>query len=235
MPDLFVAKNKKDQENKNEEKTVPKEKDAVKPLDEMISSSILKNVTPHPIHRFTSFDKMPLGVSFQHQEADETILLYLRKHFITNLPWLIVTFILVLIPFLIIFFSSFLSLIFPPLFSLPLRFTIILFIFYYLITFSYFFINFITWFYNITLITQKRLVDVDFSDLVYHDVAITKLNLVEDINYNQVGFIRTFFDYGDIFVQTAGDKPNFEALAVPKPREAIHIMEDLIGRSKNVH
>lgn len=180
------------------------------------------------IHHLASFCTRPFGINFQAQEEDEEILLILRKHFITNVPWIFFTIVfIILLPILSIINSRFL---FIDLSFIPSRFITVFVIFYYLIVFNYLFINFITWFYNITIVTNKRIVDVDFSHLVYHDVAATKLNLIEEIRYAQTGFIRTFFNYGDLFIQTAGENPNVEALAFPKPNEAIQIIQNLIGK-----
>ena len=88
------------------------------------------------------------------------------------------------------------------------------------------------WFYNITLVTEKGVIDIDYSNLVYHDVAITNLNLVEDVNYTKIGFFRSFFDYGDLFVQTAGGKENLEAIGIPNPAKAVHIIANKIGEGE---
>jgi hypothetical protein len=73
------------------------------------------------------------------------------------------------------------------------------------------------------------LIDIDYSDIVIHNIAVTSLTHAQDVNYTQSGFIPTFFNYGDLFIQTAGDERNFEAVSIPKPREATHIIGDLTG------
>ena len=102
--------------------------------------------------------------------------------------------------------------------------------FYYLIVATYWFINFISWYFNISLVTDKRVIDIDFSNLVYKDVAATKINLVQDVSFAQIGAIRTFFDYGDVLVQTAGTLDNFTFESAPQPENIVHIVEDLIGK-----
>ena len=82
------------------------------------------------------------------------------------------------------------------------------------------------------MVTSERIVDIDYSDIVVHNIAVTSLSHVQDVNYTQSGFIPTFFNFGDLFVQTAGNERNFEALSIPKPREATHIIGDLIGKTK---
>lgn len=189
-----------------------------------------QNIEPH-MNILSSFCQNPKGVSFQTQKKEESIILFLRSHFITNLSWIIFTAILVCLPPIIALIL--------PLFKIDFlfspaaaRFIAIYVLFYYLIIFSYVFISFLHWFYNVFIVTTERIVDIDYSDIVVHNIAITNLNHIEDVNYTQSGFIPTLFNYGDVFVQTAGTERNFEALAVPKPREATHIIGDLLEKEK---
>lgn len=80
------------------------------------------------------------------------------------------------------------------------------------------------------LVTNQRIVDIDFENLVYKNVAETKLTLVQDVSYTQTGAIRTVFDYGDVLIQTAGTIDNFDLHAVPIPERIVNIVEDLIGK-----
>lgn len=178
---------------------------------------------------FSSFSQNPKGVSFQTQKTDEVIILFLRSHFVTNISWIIFTVILVTLPLIItlilpLFKIDFLS------YPIATRFTTVYVLFYYLMVSSYVFISFLHWFYNVFIVSSERVVDIDYSDIVIHNIAITNLNHIEDVNYTQSGFISTLFNYGNVFVQTAGNERNFEALSVPRPREATHIIGDLIGK-----
>lgn len=185
-------------------------------------------VHPNNIHMLSTFCENPLGISFVEQAPDEKILLFLRRHFITNFLWILIILVLLLVPVLFFIFKSELQLL--GAIDLPWRFILIFIIFYYLAVFAYAFINFLSWFYNVFIVTQKRIVDIDYSNIVIHNVAFTKLNHVQDVNYDQIGFIRSLFNYGDVFAQTAGNEPNFDAHSVPQPRRAAHIIADLIGK-----
>jgi len=183
------------------------------------------------VSTFSSFCQNPKGVSFQTQKQHEGIILFLRSHFITNTSWIALSLVLILLPIIILIFIpnfgiDFLS---SPSAS---RFTTVYALFYCLIVSSYIFISFLHWFYNVFMVTTERIVDIDYSDIVVHNIAVTSLTHVQDVNYTQSGFIPTFFNYGDLFVQTAGTERNFEALSIPKPREATHIIGDLTGKGK---
>ncbi|MCL5439171.1 MAG: hypothetical protein M1268_04285 [Patescibacteria group bacterium] len=179
---------------------------------------------------FSYFRQKPDGVYFRDQGDDEKILLFLRAHFIKNLSWILITIVLLILPAVLLYLSSFMN--FFPSF-LPSNFINFFIFFYYVLVFNYAFVKFITWHYNISLVTTNRIVDIDFSDLVYHNVAMTKLGLVEDVSYTQVGFFATLFNYGDVIVQTAGEIVNFDFLSVINPSGVVSIIEDLIG--KGIH
>jgi hypothetical protein len=224
MPDIFVA------EPKNKDTTVPempyvleKQERSDKPMP-VISPIITSD---HAVHLFSSFCKNPDGISFENQEKDEKILLFLRKDFITNAKWILLGIMLILLPLLFIFSQHLFGTLLP---FLSIKFYLILLLFYYLFVITFFYINFITWYYNVALITDQRIIDVDFSSLVYKDVATTKLSLVQDVSYAQVGVVRTFFDYGNILIQTAGSLDNFIFECSPQPEDAVHVVEELIGK-----
>lgn len=212
MPDIFVEENKQ-------------EKAGTKPAKIARIESIGEE---KPVYPFTAYCENPSGVTFETEDPDERILLFLKKHFATNFLWIITSIILIFVPplFTIVFQSV------ESPFVIPARFITVLTLLYYLAIFAYAFTSFLTWFYNILIVTQKRIIDIDFSDIVFHDVAETKLSLIEDVNYTQSGFLRTLFNYGDFFAQTAGGKENIEGLAVPNPRRAVRIVGDLIGKGK---
>lgn len=209
MTDIFVAPKKENSKAK--------------------THSILND--PQHMSLLSSFCQNPKGVHFQTQKQYESIILFLRSHFITNASWIAVSLILTILPIIVLTFSPNFGIDFLTSPSAA-RFTAIYALFYYLILLSYILISFLYWFYNVFIVTSERIVDIDYSDIVVHNIAVTKLSHIEDVNYTQSGFIPTFLNYGDLFVQTAGTERNFEALSIPKPREATHIIGDLIEKGK---
>lgn len=227
MPDLFEAPHA-DRDQRFSEAPVSPTPNPVEPfLSEEAHIPIaptLRKPKHTRMHIFTSYCELPPKVTFENQNDSEKILLFLRKEFITNISWIVGSFLLLLLPIVLFFLA-------PSLFSLlPQSFSIIFVLSYYLLVFSYIFMNFITWYFNINLITNERIVDIDFEDLVYKNVAETKLSLVQDVSYTQTGAIRTVFDYGDVLIQTAGTIDNFDLHAVPLPERIVNVVEDLIGR-----
>lgn len=239
MPDLFTAEPKERDNRFSDAKesatTLPVQPAEVKPAmvepylseeSEIPLAPVLRKPKYTRMHIFTAYCEMPPDVTFENQEDNERILIFLRRSFITNITWLTATILLFFFPIVLVQF-------FPSLFAtIPSRYAALTLLFYFLLVASYFFINFITWYFNIILITDRRIVDIDFEELVYKNIAETKLTLVQDVSYTETGVIRTVIDYGDVLIQTAGTIDNFDLHAVPKPERVVNVIEDLIGRGR---
>ncbi|HET9946515.1 MAG TPA: PH domain-containing protein [Patescibacteria group bacterium] len=200
----------------------------VPPSEKKPSPPKVKN--PHKtMHAFSAFCEMPENVTFETQEPNETILLLLRKSFITNVPWIFFSLVFAILPPFVLTYLNQQS---TPFILLSPSYVTVLVAFYYLIIAAYMFMSFITWFFNTSLITTERVVDIDFSEVVYKNIAETKMDLVQDVSYTQSSVIRTLFNYGDVLVQTAGTIDNFDLQAVPNPDRAVEIVEEQIGKGR---
>jgi hypothetical protein len=183
----------------------------------------------HSLGLFTTYCKNPKGVSFAEQAKDETIILFLRRDFITNVPWIAATVALAFIPYLVrfIFVSTNFSL-----FTLPDNISFTLVSFYYLIVVGFVFANMVSWFYNIGLVTNKRGVDIDFLDLATINVATASLPDLIDVEYTQAGLFQSLFDYGDVRLRIEATGEVFVFEKVPRPSEVAGVVSNLIGNQK---
>jgi hypothetical protein len=211
-------------EMNNKGKTLNSQEKLKTPVSSLQKSVIISN----PAGIFTAYKLHPKGLRFQEQDENEEILLLLRKHFITNFPWIFLGVIFLIFPLFIIYLLNFSNLL-TAVFKISANTLFILIYSYYLLVFCYLFVNYITWYYNVALITNKKIVDVHFQDIIYHDVAMTKLNLIEDINYVQSGFFPSLFGYGDVYIETAGKSLSFHFNRIPNPEKVVDLLENLIG------
>ena len=166
-----------------------------------------------------SFLMRPDGVHFETREEEEQIILFLRKHFITNVPWIFISCVMLFAPA----FIASLRILDP----IPTNFKFVFILIWYLITMAYTLENFLTWFFNVYIITDERIVDVDFYNLTYKEVSDANLDKIEDVTYKMGGVIRTLFNYGDVLIQTAAEVTNFDFLAVPYPDKVVKVLQDL--------
>lgn len=176
---------------------------------------------------FSAFVPEPKNVKFETQEEDEKVLLLLRRHIITNVPWVLIGIILILVPF---FYP-----LFPFLNFLPGRYLPIILIGWYLLVFVYIFENFLLWFYNIYIVTSERVIDVDFYNILYKEISDARIDKIQDVSYDQNGFVEAFFNYGDILIQTAAEKTEFVFEKVPQPDKIISIINLLLDKDHDEH
>lgn len=157
----------------------------------------------------------PVGVSFETQASGENIAILMRKHFITNLPWIILGIVLVLLPPLLL--SGAFGFTLKDLLNLSPRTLMALILTWYLFTFGYVFEQFMVWYFNLYILTNRRVVDIDFYHLLYKAISAADLEDIEDVTFRMGGIMQALFNYGDVEVQTAGAQNQFEFHSVPQP------------------
>lgn len=171
------------------------------------------------VRRLAEFCRVPEGFRFEAQEAQEEIILLLRAHPITNLPWVLMATGMALAPFLLRFV--------PGLDFFPARFLAVGSLFWYLVTVAFVFEQFLNWYFNVYIVTDERIVDIDFVNLLYKRVSETKLDKIQDVTYSMGGVARSLFNFGHVFVQTAGEVTQFEFGNVPKPDQVVAVLRAL--------
>ena len=165
----------------------------------------------------SAFSAKPKNVKFDSQEKGEKILFLLRRHGITNMPWIIIAAVLSTLP--VVFFRSIDLRALPE--QIPFGFIPVMVTSWYLITLGFCFESFLNWYFNVDIITNKRIVDIEFWGILYRRVSELEYSNVEDVTYTVSGLPATIFNYGDVFIQTAAEKREFEFHAIPRP-DLIH-------------
>jgi len=160
-------------------------------------------------------------INFETHEPTEKILLLLRAHPFTQLYWIINS---------IIFFI--ISIFIPTILGSFLNFTQTLFInfFAFVAILSYILFNFINWYFNVGIITNKRIIDIDFTNILYKEITVARLDKIQDLTVKSGGYFEAMFDFGTIFVQTAGSDANVEFNDVPYPSDVVQIVNKLLSR-----
>ena len=161
----------------------------------------------------------PAKIHFQTQEPGEEVVLLLRRHWITNVRWILTAALMMPMPLVFRYF--------PVIPLLPARFQVMVNIFWYLLIIAFVFEHFLSWYFNVYIATNQRVVDLDFYNIIYYNQAQADLDEITDMNVTVSGVGRLFFNYGDLTVETAGQTPNIEFNRVPKPGEVMQIIERL--------
>lgn len=169
----------------------------------------------HTTNPFAVYSQNPLGIWFQEQEKGEKIILLLRQHLVTQIPAVLQIIILLLIPLFIVPLVNLLRVDFFSALAASQLFWIGLF--WYVFVFGFSFYKFIFWYFNVYMLTNERIVDFDFKGILHMETSYANLMQIEDVSPKIIGFFGTFFHYGDVFIQTAGEKPEFEFHRVARP------------------
>ena len=223
MPDIFVAParivNKK---KKTLSETARRKNGALKAVEK-----VDRDLAKKPAGRLAAFAALPTKTSFETQARGEPIVLFLRRHWFTNVSWILLALGLLAFPLILGLFPS------NPLIDVfPLRFQVFIHILWYLLVLSFIFEKFLGWFFNIYIVTDERVIDVDFYSMIYKQVASAALDKIEDITYRTGGLGGSLFNFGNILIQTAGEQANIEFELVPKPSKVVAILNELIAQEQ---
>lgn len=211
MPDIFVASDKKETKANKETKASHPE----------VAAGLTKGDTTNP---FAAFTVHPHNLRFETQSANEEIVLLLRQHFITLFPWFVMFLLMVFMPLWLPVIVGVLSI---DLSLIPMGFMFVGVLIWYLLAFGLSLEKFLNWYFNVYIITTERVIDVDFISLLYKQVSEAQIAKIQDVTYTMGGLARAVFDYGDVIIQTAGELPNFDFMAVPHPDKVAKVISDL--------
>jgi len=167
-----------------------------------------------------SFCLMP-GLHFEEQEPDEKVILAVRAHPVSQIPWLINSLIMIFTLVIINFFL-------PGI--LKTRYIFFIDFFLFSVILSYFWSNIVSWHFNVGIITNHRIVDIDYSSVLYKEVSTAMLGKIEDVTAKTGGFFASFVDYGTVHIQTAGTEINLDFINIPKPTETAKIINSLVNK-----
>ena len=150
-----------------------------------------------------SFVFQPSKLKFETQHENEEVILLGRRHPITNLGWVSLASVAVFVP---VYWGGF------PFFEVLSEVTVTkINILWYLALMFFVILNSLLWFYNVYIVTDERLVDVDFTGLLNKTVNVADLNNLEDVNYSQNGLVDSIFNIGNVVVQTASEQKTPDA------------------------
>lgn len=185
----------------------------------------------HPIWR--SLTACPSDTKFEAQHDNEQVLLLMRKHPVTNLWWITLTAMLVGVP---LFWGEF-----PLISGVSVLVRLSLVVFWYLGLAFFAIQNILLWFYNIYIVTDERVIDVDFFGLLYKNINSTQIRMIQDVNYSQVGMLSSVFNFGNVVIQTASEQRSadireeasaFTFAAVSNPDRVAKVIGELMEQEE---
>jgi len=169
---------------------------------------------------FYSYSLNP-QIKFDTQEEGEKVYLQLRSHPFTQIGWILTSiFFFIFLIVLNFFIRGFFNLEQIFLFNL----------FFIVFILSYIWFNVLNWYFNVGIVTSKRVIDIDFYAVLYKEITTAQLGKIEDITVKSGGYFESLFDYGSIFIQTAGTEANVEFIDVSHPTDAVQVINKLLSK-----
>lgn len=167
----------------------------------------------------------PKKLRFSEQESDEVVDLFLRQHWVLNIPWILFSLFGLVLPLILLWLDQF----FGTDYITQVPFDIILggLIVWYLLIIAYALESFLSWYFNVYIITNKHLVDINFFNLLNRQVLEIKLANIEGVSSKMAGLVGSFFNYGDVTVRTAAENQVITFDRVPNPDLVTDRIQDL--------
>lgn len=98
---------------------------------------------------------------------------------------------------------------FPPIFLLISGLTLCIWLF--------FFFSFIEFYLDAWIITSERIISIEQDGFFSRTISEQRLFRIQDVTTEVKGILPTLFSYGNVFIQTAGEKERFDFEQVPHP------------------
>ena len=158
--------------------------------------------------------------------AAEPVVLFVRRHWFSFIGWVLLIVVMTLIPIALLIglgIGDGLGGFSPSVRAIVIVGTSM----YLLMTLAIFLVAWIDFYLDTTIVTEKRLVDVHQNGLFNHRVSEQSLLKVQDVTVRIRGPWQTFFQYGTVYVETAGEAPNFEMNNLPRPHHVANTITEL--------
>jgi len=176
---------------------------------------------PKPSNNLTRTFLVRPEVHFTTQHEDEEVVLVVRKHILTQFPWIFNAVIFVILAMVA-------NLLLPQ--AIDPRHIFVFNLFAAFFIFSYIWVNFLLWYFTIGMVTTERIIDLDFLNILYKEFSATTILQVSDITTMIGGFFGSLFHFGDVLVKTEGFQQNIEFDDVPNPSEVVKIINSLMPK-----
>ncbi len=165
---------------------------------------------------------------------DEEVVHFLRRHHVT-LAGLAVSYLaLLLLPFLIGWYLVSFQ---PGVVYHPIWMPLIALAgsFFWLYAWLFLFQGFMDYHLDVWIVTNQRILNIEQVGLFSRTVSELRLYRIQDVTSTVTGPLHTILDYGDVEIQTAGEKEHFLFEDIPHPNAISKSISDLAEIDRKKH
>lgn len=162
---------------------------------------------------------------------DESIYVFVRSYYLAFVPWMLLGVAMFIMGVIII---SIAYTTFPEVQTNPManNILVVLVSSYFLLIIPFIAVAFIDYYYDLHVVTDRRLVDIDQHSLFVREINELALEEVQDVTSRTVGILGSVFDFGFVSIETSSATKKFEFDYVRHPREITGIIMDLSDQAK---
>ena len=92
---------------------------------------------------------------------------------------------------------------------------------------NFFFILWLDFYLDAWIVTNERIINIEQRGFFTRKISELKLTKIQDVTSEIIGVIPTLFNYGNIYVQTAGEKERFIFYQIPNPNYVKNVIVEL--------
>lgn len=87
--------------------------------------------------------------------------------------------------------------------------------------------GFINFYLDVYIVTDQRLVDISQNGMFNRHISELQIRQVQDVSAHVEGFFDTILHFGDVYIETAGNRENFIFSSIPHPYTVSKLIVDL--------
>lgn len=183
--------------------------------------SFIENIVNAKPEDFT-FKLFPKDVKFVRKDEDEDIILVTRRHWIAYVTHIFLALIIPIVPLILLLLTGGNENLGKTTAYLGLLVAGIIISINILVT------ALIQWYYNVSIITDKRIVSLNVVSIFQHSYTEILWRKIQDVSHDSIGPLSSIFDIGNIYIDTAGEGIDLTLKFVPRPRDVQDVIDNLV-------
>ena len=151
--------------------------------------------------------------------VDESkIVIFVHRHWASFIGQFLLSMMMLILPVIILITIYFTQRVILQ--GLVLNFLTLILSIYYLITATVTFIAWISYYYDVYIVCYDTIIEINQQGFFGRKISQLSLLRVQDVTSDIEGVLPTFFSYGDVVVETAGElSENYIIKSIPNPQE----------------
>src|SRR5260221_3932861 len=154
------------------------------------------------------------SIVFANQNPDERIYIIAKRHWISNLGWIIRDTFFIALPMIVALIILNLRI---DVSFVGFRFLLLFLVIYYSIILTNIIVKFTDWYFDPFIVSNQRILDYDFKPFGTYYVGEMNLEKIEDVKQRSAGLLGDIFNYGNIDILSENINFKISFVCVPNP------------------